>query len=140
MKTLVAALMLASGALALGDEFDDRAAAAQARAVIYYPAVKDPKSALVKKMNAIDAAWKEAGDKRFYSPEKPYTLAVLAARELGIKPVAPPVDRTAEPGDTAAQDGREKREMDEREHRLRKLEKAERDRKNRERESGTFKE
>lgn len=59
------------------------------RAVATYPDTTDPQSAILKRMVELDKQMLEQGDQRYHSPDKPMILADLAAKELGIKPVAP---------------------------------------------------
>ena len=70
-------------------------------AVKYYPATTDPESPLVKKMLELDALFEETGDDRFNDPDKPFLLAKLAARELGIAPVNPNSKKQSPPPATA---------------------------------------
>jgi hypothetical protein len=58
-------------------------------AVKYYPDAAKEESPLVKKMLELDALLEETGDDRFNSPDKPFLLAKLAAKELGIAPSNP---------------------------------------------------
>lgn len=58
-------------------------------AVAYYPDTTKADSPLVKRMEEINARMERLGDPIFHSPNKPFQLAKLAARELGI-PMADP--------------------------------------------------
>lgn len=55
-------------------------------AVEVYPATADADSALVAKMVEIDKTLQELDDPLFFSPNKPFKLAQMAAAELGIAP------------------------------------------------------
>lgn len=53
-------------------------------ATTYYPDTKKADSPLVKKMEEIDERMKRLGDPIYNSPDKPFQLAKLAAKQLGI--------------------------------------------------------
>lgn len=61
----------------------------KSNAVKYYPDAANANSALVAKMVEIDRLFEETGDDRFASADKPFLLAKLAAKELGIAPRNP---------------------------------------------------
>ncbi|MEI7532857.1 MAG: hypothetical protein WCK57_00675 [Verrucomicrobiae bacterium] len=69
----------------INSEFED----SKRNAVKYYPDASKADSPLVKKMLELDALLEETGDERFNSPDKPFLLAKLAAKELGIAPKNP---------------------------------------------------
>lgn len=58
-------------------------------AIKYYPDCADAESPLVKKMVELDQLLEETDDERFHSPNKPFILAKMAAKELGIAPRNP---------------------------------------------------
>lgn len=69
----------------INGEFED----SKRNAVKYYPDAAKADTPLVKKMLELDDLLKETGDERFHSADKPFLLAKLAAKELGIAPKNP---------------------------------------------------
>lgn len=61
--------------------------ASKAKAVKFYPDVTNAKSKLVARMVEINEQLKEADDDLYYSPDKHFKIAQMAALELGIQPV-----------------------------------------------------
>lgn len=70
-------------------QFEADYAKSERLTVAYYPDTTKADSPLVKKMEEIDARMKRLNDPIYYSPDKPFQLAKIAARELGI-PMADP--------------------------------------------------
>ena len=68
----------------------------EARAVRFYPDTTNPESAMTKRIIALDERMKEMGDPLYDSPDKPFILAKMAARELGI-PMAQTSSKPAKP-------------------------------------------
>jgi len=58
----------------------------KAKAVQFYPDVTDAQSSLVKRMVEIDKTLKETGNELYYSSDKPFKLAQMAANEIGKAP------------------------------------------------------
>lgn len=54
------------------------------KAVTYYPETTDPDSAITKRIIELDQQMRDLDDPIYSSPEKPFILAKLAAKELGI--------------------------------------------------------
>ncbi|MDR1191259.1 MAG: hypothetical protein LBK60_06300 [Verrucomicrobiales bacterium] len=69
-------------------EWDGALEAAKARAVELYPEVTNAESALVKRMNAIDAELRASDNPLVSQPDYPVKLSQLAANELGVAPKA----------------------------------------------------
>lgn len=55
-----------------------------------FPEAADTKSPFAQRMAAIDEAWEEAGDARFYDPRKAQIIAEIVAKELGRNPATAP--------------------------------------------------
>ena len=66
------------------EQFESAYSKSERLTATYYPDATDPDSALTKKMIEMDARMRELGDPLYDSPEKPFTLAKMAARELQI--------------------------------------------------------
>jgi len=71
------------------EEYDRKWDESERQAVTFYPAAKDPNSALSKKIAELDQRMKDLGDDLFFDPEKPFILAKEAARILKV-PMADP--------------------------------------------------
>jgi hypothetical protein len=54
------------------------------KAVTYYPETTDPDSAITKRIIELDRQMRDLDDPIYSSPDKPFILAKLAAKELGI--------------------------------------------------------
>jgi hypothetical protein len=54
------------------------------KAVTYYPETTDPDSAITKRIIELDRQMRDLDDPLYSSPDKPFILAKLAAKELGI--------------------------------------------------------
>ena len=59
-------------------------AESERKAVTYYPDTTDPESAMTKRIIELDKQMRDLGDPLYSSPDKPFLLAKMAARELGI--------------------------------------------------------
>ena len=58
----------------------------KAQAVDLYPDVSNPDSALVKRMEEIDADMRDSDNPLYFDPQKPFKLAQMAANDLSIAP------------------------------------------------------
>jgi hypothetical protein len=68
------------------------------KAVTYYPETTDPDSAMTKRIIELDQQMRDLDDPLYSSPDKPFILAKLAAKDLGIpmtNPKAPPAKKPA---------------------------------------------
>ncbi|MFT4177539.1 MAG: hypothetical protein QM627_12915 [Luteolibacter sp.] len=70
-------------------EFTEAVKLSQEKAVLLYPATTDANSALVKRMEELDAQMQDDDNPLFYSPDKAFKLAQMAANDLGIAPRNP---------------------------------------------------
>lgn len=70
-------------------EFNDSVNHSQNKAVSIYPDTAKADSPLVKRMLEIDRLFKEDGNPLYFSPDKPFKLAQMAANDLGIAPRNP---------------------------------------------------
>ena len=73
--------------------------ASEDKALSFYPDLADPNSAMSKRLAELDAQAHDMGDPNYYSPNKPWLLAVAAAKELGVlmkKPSATPAKKTVQ--------------------------------------------
>jgi hypothetical protein len=70
-------------------EFNQAVEHSQNKAVAIYPDVTQAASPLVKRMVEIDRQMKEDGNPLYFSPDKPYKLAQMAANDIGIAPRNP---------------------------------------------------
>jgi hypothetical protein len=66
------------------EQFESAYSKSERLTATYYPDATDPDSALTKTMIKMDARMRELGDPLYDSPDKPFTLAKMAARELRI--------------------------------------------------------
>jgi len=73
----------------------------QKKAVAIYPDTTDANSALVKRMEEIDRQMKADENPLYYSPEKSFKLAQMAANDLGIAPRNPQKAAAKPPGKKA---------------------------------------
>jgi hypothetical protein len=74
-------------------------AASEDKAISFYPDLKDANSAMSKRLAELDAQAAEMRDPNYHSPNKPWILAVAAAKELGVlmkKPDAAPAKKTVQ--------------------------------------------
>jgi len=69
--------------------FEDAVNHSENKAVAIYPDTAQANSPLVKMMVELDQIFKAEGNPLYFSPDKPYKLAQMAANELGIAPRNP---------------------------------------------------
>ena len=67
------------------------------QAQTFYPAVKDPVSALSKAWNEVHAELQQLSDPLLQTPEAPFRITQMAAARLGIPPVNPAATPKASP-------------------------------------------
>jgi hypothetical protein len=70
-------------------EFNEAVDHSQKKAVAIYPDTTKADSPLVKRMLEIDRQIKDDGNPLYFSPDKPFKLAQMAANDLGIAPRNP---------------------------------------------------
>jgi hypothetical protein len=67
-------------------EYRETLKESQNKAVKFYPDTSDKNSAITKRMVEIDNELNEMDNDLYHDPDKPFIIAQMAARELGIAP------------------------------------------------------